>query len=68
MDATLSLTFFARLAAMKTAADYTAWLDDYGVRRSDPRFWPHSDTIQTLNQQLQPINAGLLDYNRLQNR
>ncbi|MFT5807432.1 MAG: hypothetical protein ACI9LG_001725 [Moritella dasanensis] len=61
-------TFVARLAAMKTGEDYTAWLDDYGVRRSDPRFWPHSDTIQALNQQLQPINAGLLDYNRLQNR
>ncbi|QUM84194.1 fatty acid cis/trans isomerase [Moritella sp. 28] len=60
--------FVAHLAAMKTAEDYTAWLDDYGVRRSDTRFWQHSDVIQTLNQQLQPINAGLLDYNRLQNR
>jgi hypothetical protein len=60
--------FVARLAAMQTAIDYSVWLDDYGIRRSDPRFWPHSDTIQALNQQLQPINAGLLDYNRLQNR
>ncbi|QUM79944.1 fatty acid cis/trans isomerase [Moritella sp. 5] len=60
--------FVAYLTAMKTAEDYTAWLDDYGVRRSDTRFWQHSDEIQTLNQQLQPINAGLLDYNRLQNR
>jgi len=60
--------FVAHLAAMKTAEDYTVWLDDYGVRRSDPRFWQHSDVIQTLNQQLQPINGGLLDYNRLQNR
>ncbi|QUM77306.1 fatty acid cis/trans isomerase [Moritella sp. 24] len=61
-------TFVAHLAAMRTADDYAAWLDNYGVRRSDPRFWQHSDMIQALNQQLQPINAGLLDYNRLQNR
>jgi len=68
IDAAQLPTFVARLAAMKTGEDYTAWLNDYGVRRSDPRFWPHSDTIQALNQQLQPIDAGLLDYNRLQNR
>ncbi|MDX2321452.1 MAG: fatty acid cis/trans isomerase [Moritella sp.] len=68
VDAARLPTFVARLAAIKTDADYSAWLDDYGVRRSDPRFWPHSDMIQTLNQLLQPINAGLLDYNRLQNR
>ncbi|GIC78092.1 fatty acid cis/trans isomerase [Moritella sp. F3] len=68
VDAAQLPIFVARLAAMQTATDYSAWLDDYGVRRSDPRFWPHSDTIQALNQQLQPINAGLLDYNRLQNR
>ena len=68
VDAAQLPAFVARLAAMKTPDDYTAWLDDYGVRRSDPRFWQHSDTIQGLNQQLQPIRGGLLDYNRLQNR
>ena len=68
VDVTQLARFVARLAAMKTADDYSAWLDDYGIRRSDPRFWPHSDTIQRLNKQLQPVHAGLLDYNRLQNR
>lgn len=63
------LTEFVRsLAEMKTEQDYAQWLDIYGVRRTDPGFWSHSDTIQQLNAQQQPIRAGLLDYNRLENR
>jgi hypothetical protein len=51
-----------------TEQDYAQWLDIYGMRRTDPGFWSHSDTIQQLNAQQQPIHAGLLDYNRLENR
>lgn len=51
-----------------TEQDYAQWLDIYGMRRTDPGFGSHNDTIQQLNAQQQPIRAGLLDYNRLENR
>ncbi|WP_157534168.1 fatty acid cis/trans isomerase [Moritella sp. JT01] len=45
-----------------------AGVDDYGVRRSVPRFWSHTEVNQTQNQLLKPFNTSLLDYKRLQNR
>lgn len=58
----------AQIGAMANEKDYQALLKRVGVRRSDPRFWPLSDAIARWNSQNNPITAGILDYNRLENR
>ena len=58
----------AQVAALTSEADYRALLARVGMHRSDPRFWPLSDALARWNEQQQPINAGILDYNRLENR
>ncbi len=61
-------TFATALASLETEDDYRALMSAYGVRRNDPAFWAFSDWVHDYNQQAQPIAAGILDYNRLQNR
>jgi hypothetical protein len=53
---------------METEADYAAFLDRFGVRRTDPAFWQHSDELFTAYQSMSPLEAGRFDYNRLENR
>jgi hypothetical protein len=60
--------FISAVKTLGSEQDYQALLDRYGVRRSDPRFWQHSDLLHELNRKLTPVEAGLFDYNRLENR
>ena len=53
---------------LKSEQDYKHLLDEYGVRRTNPDFWAFSDKVHTWFKQDDPLNAGLLDYNRLENR
>ena len=53
---------------LHSEADYQKLLDRFGIRRSDPGFWEHSDNIRRAYHKTAPIQAGLLDYNRLENR
>ncbi|KKC99393.1 fatty acid cis/trans isomerase [Photobacterium halotolerans] len=48
--------------------DYRALLDHVAVRRTNPDFWPFSDKLNQIYRQSRPIESGLLDYNRLENR
>lgn len=57
-----------RLRTLGTENDYRALLDKFGVRRTDPRFWRFSDDLHQAYRKLAPIEAGWLDYNRLENR
>ncbi|WP_375748191.1 fatty acid cis/trans isomerase [Vibrio sp. HN007] len=56
------------LKATVTAEDYTRLLDRFAIRRSSPAFWQFSDSVHNWYKQDQPIEAGLLDYNRFENR
>ena len=56
------------IIGLRSEEDYSKLLDTYGVRRTDPQFWQHSDRVFTLYQAQQPGSAGRLDYNRLENR
>lgn len=56
------------LQAIETEEDYVALLDKFAVRRSSSDFWPFSDRVHQWYQQNQPIEFGLLDYNRFENR
>jgi len=53
---------------LASAHDYRALADRFAVRRSDPAFWQYSDDLQATHLRLAPVAAGLLDYNRLENR
>ncbi|GMM88862.1 fatty acid cis/trans isomerase [Vibrio fortis] len=56
------------LQTIETEGDYVALLDKFAVRRSSSDFWPFSDRVHQWYQQNQPIEFGLLDYNRFENR
>jgi len=56
------------LLAMQSSDDYKAMMSLYGVRRSNPNFWDFSDRIHTYINKQNAIQAGYLDYNRLENR
>ncbi|GAL18322.1 fatty acid cis/trans isomerase [Vibrio maritimus] len=43
-------------------------LDNYAVRRTSKDFWGFSDQVHEFYQRTQPIEFGLLDYNRFENR
>ncbi len=60
--------FVSAVERLGSEEDYQTLLSRFGVRRSDPDFWKHSDALQAAYQNESPIEAGLLDYNRLENR
>ncbi|HJT20274.1 MAG TPA: fatty acid cis/trans isomerase [Nitrospira sp.] len=60
--------FIEAVRGLASEADYRKLADRFAVRRTSPSFWPHSDAIHEGYRQIDPIEAGLLDYNRLENR
>jgi hypothetical protein len=60
--------FTAAVGALSSEADYRALADRHAVRRSRPDFWAHSDALQDAYADWSPMEADLLDYNRLENR
>ncbi len=60
--------FVQDMQSMRSAADYANLVSRYGVRRTDTRFWPVSDTLHTRYRQDYPREAGLFDLNRYENR
>jgi hypothetical protein len=60
--------FVDAVARLGSEADYSALMGTYGIRRTDQRFWPHSDALHLAWRQSVPREAGLFDYNRFDNR
>ncbi|MEJ8814445.1 fatty acid cis/trans isomerase [Variovorax ureilyticus] len=60
--------FTAALAGLASEADYTDFAERFAVRRTDPGFWAFSDALLAAYEKAQPSTAGILDYNRLENR
>ena len=60
--------FVERIATLSSKADYKALLNQFGVRRSNKDFWAFSDSIHETYLRRHPVEGGLLDYNRLDNR
>jgi hypothetical protein len=60
--------FVDQMLALETQADYAQLLDRFGVRRTDANFWAHADNILETAKRNNPIEAGILDFNRLENR
>ena len=61
-------TFTTLLSKLNSQQDYAALVARYGIRRSNQGFWPLADSVHAHYLQHQPITAGLLDFNRLENR
>lgn len=53
---------------IETRADYERFVERFGVRRTNPRFWETSDWFNAQAAKEQPMRAGLFDLNRYQNR
>jgi hypothetical protein len=60
--------FVSAVEGLRSEADYRALVSRFGVTRSDPEFWTVSDAVRTAFHAASPIEAGLFDYNRLENR
>ena len=60
--------FVDAVAQLGSESDYSALMGTYGIRRTDQRFWPHSDALHLAWRQSAPREAGLFDYNRFENR
>lgn len=60
--------FAEHCAAIHDRKDFEAFVDQYGVRRTNPAFWKLADWFQDELARKQPVKAGLLDLNRYQNR
>jgi len=56
------------IASLRSEEDYGRLLDQFGVRRTDARFWSISDQVTADYRSSEPITGGVLDYNRYDNR
>ena len=60
--------FVDRILQLSGADDYSQLVDDFGIRRSDARFWQVSDQFHQRYREMAGIDYGLADYNRLEDR
>ncbi|NQX90140.1 MAG: fatty acid cis/trans isomerase, partial [Halioglobus sp.] len=60
--------FLKAIELMRNEADYTRLVTNYGIRRTDERFWPLSDRLYAQYIETFPREAGLFDLNRYENR
>ncbi|HEY5932146.1 MAG TPA: fatty acid cis/trans isomerase [Nitrospira sp.] len=60
--------FIVAVAGLRGEADYRKLAERFAVRRTSQDFWSHSDKIHEIYRRIDPLGAGLLDFNRLENR
>jgi hypothetical protein len=60
--------FAAEVANVRDESDYAALQQGYGVRRTDTDFWATSDRLGAIYRDAWPIEAGVIDLNRYENR
>jgi hypothetical protein len=60
--------FISTIAQLKTEQDYREFKDKFAIRRTNPNFWQYADKLHNWYRKNQANSAGLLDFNRLENR
>jgi hypothetical protein len=60
--------FVEALSSLKSDADYERFVDSFGVRRTDPAFWQYADTVHSRYLADAPVEFGLFDFGRLEDR
>lgn len=68
LDETQLPQFVAAIRRLGSEDDYRRLVDRFGVRRNAPRFWAQSDWLHDELRRQSGIEAGILDYNRMENR
>ena len=58
----------AAIRGLASEDDYRKLADRFAVRRTDPAFWAASDAMMDAYASSRSAEAGLFDYNRLENR
>jgi len=58
----------AAIRALASEDDYRKLADRFVLRRTDPAFWAASDAMLDAYASSRSLEAGLFDYNRLENR
>jgi hypothetical protein len=58
----------AAVSRLTSEADYRAFADRFVIRRTSADFWAASDALMDAYKRWSPIEAGLFDYGRLENR
>jgi hypothetical protein len=53
-----------RLASLDGRAAYRRLQRDFGVARTDPKFWQHSDWLHNIYRENEPVEWGALDFSR----
>ncbi|MCK5359755.1 MAG: fatty acid cis/trans isomerase, partial [Gammaproteobacteria bacterium] len=60
--------FAERYAALQNSEDYERFVSAYGIRRTNSDFWATADWFQDASLREKPVEAGLFDLNRYENR
>jgi len=60
--------FVDRVARLESEQDYADLVTQFGIRRTHKKFWNFSDSIHENYRKEKPVEAGFLDFNRLDNR
>ncbi|HEX9195781.1 MAG TPA: fatty acid cis/trans isomerase [Azonexus sp.] len=60
--------FVETVGKLGNEADLVRLTERFGVRRTDPRFWPTSDALHAEWRRTAPKEAAVLDYSRFENR
>lgn len=61
-------SFVSAVASLVGEPSYAELQVQHGVRRTDPRFWPTVDRLHEVYAEQRPIEAGLFDISRVENR
>lgn len=61
-------SFVKAVSGLKSTADYSRLMQRFGIRRTHADFWQHSDALHAFYKKAEPLEYGILDYNRLENR
>lgn len=56
--------FVRQFSAVRTAQDYRALVQRYGIARDNEKFWSYSDWMHRSYREHDPLGWGLLDFNR----
>lgn len=60
--------FIRTIKHLDSKAAYTGLSARFAIRRTAPRFWAHTDMLHAAYRKSFPIEAGLFDFNRFENR
>lgn len=60
--------FIETVKNLNSKVAYTDLTARFAVRRTNPQFWAHTDTLHAAYRKEFPIEAGLFDLNRFENR